>query len=228
MIEPSRYLRHILPGLLCLLEAGFLLLWGFWAEFKFAAIIPYFEFGTAAATLLGAMALGYLLSIIHHLTFGRIDYRDFLALAQQLGKIVLETLNRQPSWAYDLKTRAAWNVQTALGIDLKFEEMEKKGLEGLADLFHGLGAVLWGAVFAGGVLVIFALLFFSTVKTPESAFNWWSLLGGGSLLVLHLWSLLRVRNFFLGTERKLYFVSLGKLQSPRVPIVFLVEERDFR
>jgi len=162
LIEASRYLRHILPGLLCLLEAGFLLLWGFWAEFKFAAIIPYFEFGTAAATLLGALALGYLLSIIHHLTFGRIDYRDFLALAQQLGKIVLETPNRQPIWAYDLKTRAAWNVQNALWMELKPEEMDKKGVETLADLFHGNGAAFWGAVFASGTLVTFALLFFFT------------------------------------------------------------------
>ena len=70
------------------------------------------------------MALGYLLSIIHHLTFGRIDYREFLALAQQLGKIVLETPDRQPIGADDLKTRAAWNVATALRIDLEFEEME--------------------------------------------------------------------------------------------------------
>ena len=129
MIEASRYLRHILPGLLCLLEAGFLLLWGFCAVFQFGTVTSYFDFGTAAATLLGAMALGYFLSIIHHLTLGRIDYREFLALAQQQGKIVLETSNRQPIWAYDLKTRAAGSLATALRIDLNFEEMEKKDIE---------------------------------------------------------------------------------------------------
>jgi len=208
---------------LCLLETGFLLLWGFWAEFQIAVVKPYLEFGPAAATLLGAVALGYLLNIIHHLTFGRIDYREFLALAQQQGKIALETPNRQPIWAYDLKTRAAWNVQTALWIDLNFAEMEKRDIERLADLFHGLGAALWGAVVA---LTAFVIL--GATRAPESAFNWWSILWGIGFLILHFWSVLRVKNFFLGTERKLYFVSLGKLQSPRVPIVFLVEERDFR
>ena len=223
MIEPIRYLRHILPGLLCLLETGFLLLWGFWDEFKIDTVEPFFGIGPAAATLLGAMALGYLLSIIHHLTFGRIDYREFLALGQQQGKIALETPNRQPIWAYDLKTRAAWNVQTALWIDLNFAEMEKRDIERLADLFHGLGAALWGAVVA-----LTALVILGATRAPESAFNWWSILWGIGFLILHFWSVLRVKIFFLGTERKLYFVSLGKLQSPRVPIVFLVEERDFR
>jgi hypothetical protein len=171
MAEARRYFRHLIPGLFFVVELALLLAFSYRDQIEFSSLVTgnSLTVGVVLAVLgvsvVGAGTFGYALSMLHHLTTGVPFYHNVLQWAEGKGKIELVLRDtKRPVRVSDLGIGGTWMVLSAVWLQNTETLNELKSAhahtESLGSIFHGIGATMWGSIFAG-------LLWFGAVE-------WWS------------------------------------------------------
>ena len=206
-----------------MLELSALLVIAYWHCFDLKSVKEFASIGNALAMLLGSGALGHLLSIFHHSTTGIINYRPVLKHAHENGSILVILPGGEPQEIDSLKRGGAWRVLTSIWLLLEELRKMKDDTDSLADLFHGIGAAVWGAILAFGVAVIAINL---KAPTQEISLSFWIV--GVVLLIFHSIAYYIVRSHFIGVVEILFLRVLCSRETSEVPLTIPVRPWDLK
>ncbi|RJQ55928.1 MAG: hypothetical protein C4521_01005 [Actinobacteria bacterium] len=200
MDEVQRYLRHVLPGVVFLVETLVILLVLLpgWTTESLGKLATGDSLGTAFAVLIASGGVGFIFSVLNHLYLWwrqspPIDFRELVARLRE-GDVIrlVDAETGMPVAEADLPLEEAWAVASSLWHEHLETSHQLAGSEtrnvSLSDLTHATGAARIGSLAAWVAALVVAAHVASFAPSWETCvrFTVANFLAGGLLAAHHL------------------------------------------